>query len=136
MKNGLYLIGLLAGFLLLTGMGGLGGTPANTIPTPEKNFSATFTDKQDVVTMCTQVSRDGEVFFLGKRGEATVTVSFEKIKAAAFKDGGNMVTAVIELTNGEVVKIEVDRDQRFYGNVDFGTFKIEAGDLKKVAFNH
>ena len=134
MKKCLYMIGLLAVFLLLTGMSGLGGTPANRVPTPEKDFSATFTDKQTVVTVCSQVSRQGETFFMGKRGEGTVTVSFEKVQTAEFKNRGDKVTAVIKLTTGKTVEIEVDKGQTFYGNVDFGTFKIEAADLKRITF--
>jgi len=135
MKKLLHLTGLLLGCFLIAGMGGLGGTPANRVPTPEKDFSATFTDKQDVETVCTQISREGEVFLLGKKGEGIVTVSFEKIRAVKFKDGGDTVTAMIELTDGKTIEIEVDKRQRFFGKVDFGTFKIEVNSLKTVTFN-
>jgi ribosome maturation factor RimP len=135
-KKGLYLIAFFIGFLLITGMGGLGGTPSGKIPTPEKDFSATLIDKQDVVTKCKQVSRDGDVFFLGKKGRGTVTIPFEKVKTAEFGNGKGVVTAVIKLIDGQTIEIEVDKSQRFYGNVNFGTFQIEVSDLKKIIFTH
>lgn len=139
MKKGLYLIAFLTGFLLITGMGGLGGlggTPTGKIPTPEKDFSATLIDKQDVVTKCKQVSRDGDVFFLGKKGRGTVTIPFEKVKTAEFQNGKGSVIAVLKLIDGQTIEIEMDKSQKFYGNVNFGTFQIEVNDLKKVTFAH
>ena len=136
MKKGLYLVAFLTGFLLITGMGGLGGTPSGKIPTPEKDFSATLIDKQDVVTKCKQISRDGDVFFLGKKGKGTFTVSFEKVKIAEFQNGKGVVIAVLKLIDGQTIEIEVDKSQRFYGNVPFGTFQIEVTDLKKITFTH
>ncbi|MEW6615209.1 MAG: hypothetical protein AB1401_07080 [Thermodesulfobacteriota bacterium] len=134
MKKGLYVIAFLTGFLLLTGMGGLGGTPVNKIPTPERDFSATLIDKQDVVTKCKQVSREGDVFFLGKKGRGTVTIPFEKIKITEFESRKGVVTAVIKLIDGQTIEIEMDKSQRFYGMANFGTFEIEVSDLKKVIF--
>ena len=136
MKKGLYLVAFLTGFLLITGMGGLGGTPSGKIPTPEKDFSATLIDKQDVVTKCKQISRDGDVFFLGKKGKGTFTVSFEKVKIAEFQNGKGVVIAVLKLIDGQTIEIEMDKSQKFYGNVNFGTFQIEVSDLKKITFTH
>lgn len=136
MKKGLYLVAFLIGFLLITGMGGLGGTPSGKIPTPEKDFSATLIDKQDVVTKCKQISRDGDVFFLGKKGKGTFTVSFEKVKIAEFQNGKGVVIAVLKLIDGQTIEIEMDKSQKFYGNVPFGTFQIEVSDLKKITFTH
>jgi hypothetical protein len=135
-KKGLYLVAFLTGFLLITGMGGLGGTPSGKIPTPEKDFSATLIDKQDVVTKCKQISRDGDVFFLGKKGKGTFTVSFEKVKIAEFQNGKGVVIAVLKLIDGQTIEIEMDKSQKFYGNVPFGTFQIEVSDLKKITFTH
>jgi len=135
MKKGLYLVSMLILFVFLLGMGGPGGEPANKTPTPEEDFSATFIDNQDVVSETTQVSRDGKVFLLGKKGMGTVTVPFRKIKVAKFKTEKGTVIAVIELTNGKTVEIEMDKSQKFYGNVEFGTFQIEVANLKKVIFN-
>jgi hypothetical protein len=115
-------------------MGGLGGTPVNKIPTPERDFSATLIDKQDVVTKCKQVSREGDVFFLGKKGRGTVTIPFEKIKITEFESKKGVVTAVIKLIDGQTIEIEMDKSQRFYGMANFGTFEIEVSDLKKVIF--
>jgi hypothetical protein len=133
MKKGLYVFALFS-WLLLTGMGELTGEPDNSIPTPDKNFDATFIDNQDVTVKCTQVSMDGEIFVWGKKGKGTVTISFEKIKAIEFIGGDKFVTAEVELTDGKKVKIAVDNDKEFFGNLEFGTFQIEARDLKKIIF--
>ena len=136
MKRGFSLITLLMGFLLLTGMGDIGGTPGGTSPTPEKEFSATFIDRQDITTQCTRVSRNGKVFIVGKKGRGTVAVPFERIKEVEFVNRNDMVTAIILLTNGKSVEIQVDKSQIFYGHTDFGSFHIELVDLKKIVFKH
>ena len=136
MKKGLYLIAFLVVFFLTTGMGGLGGTPTNKIPTPERDFSATIIDKQNVVTKCKQVSREGDIFFLGKKGKGTVTIPFEKIETAEFESRNGVVTAVIKLIDSQSIEIEMDKSQIFYGMTNFGTFQIEVNDLKKVTFIH
>ena len=136
MKKIPYLFAVLAGFLLFTGMGGMEERPRGRVPTPEKNFTATFFDNQGIVTKITHVSRQGEVFFLGNKGKGTVTVSFNEINTVEFKNGKGVVTALIELKNGKNIELKIDKSHRFYGNLDFGTFQIEVGDLKKVIFHH
>ena len=133
MKKGLYVLALCS-WLFLTGMGELTGEPENSVPTPDKNFNATFIDSQDIAVNCTQVSMDGEIFIWGKKGRGTVTISFEKIKTIEFMNTDNSVTAEVELKEGKKEKIEVDNDKMFYGNLEFGTFQIEARDLKKIVF--
>ncbi|MFH2012669.1 MAG: hypothetical protein ABIJ37_08235 [Pseudomonadota bacterium] len=136
MKKGLYFIAFLVVFIFITGMGGLGGTPANKIPTPEKDFSATIIDKQDTVTKCKQVSREGDVFFLGKKGSGTVTIPFEKINTAEFESENNAMNVVVQLTDNQTIKIKMDKNQTFYGMTSFGTFQIGIIDLKKITFVH
>ena len=133
MKRGLYIL-VFFSWLLLTGMGELTGEPENSIPTPDKNFDATFIDNQDVAVKCTQVSMDGEIFIWGKKGRGTVTISFEKIKAIEFIGGDKFVTAEVEFRDGNKEKIQVENDKEFFGNLEFGTFQIEARDLKKIVF--
>jgi hypothetical protein len=42
--------------------------------------------------------------------------------------------AVAILRNQEKVEIKVDKNLKFYGKADFGTFQIETKDLKSISF--
>jgi len=127
---------VLSSLLFLMGMGGLGG-PAGVekIPVPEKNFSARVIDHQGVQTSLSQVSFEGSVFLMGKRGDATVTIPFEKISHLDIRgQEGNEVMSVVSLRNREKIDVKVDKNSKFYGKADFGTFQIETKDLKSINF--
>ncbi len=135
MKRILPLILILTVFLLLMGMGEMGGTPAGKVPAPEKNFKARVTDREGVQTSLSEFSQDGKAFLAGKRGDATVTVPFEKIAQAEFlPQQGNWIQARVTLRGQGSVEINIDKQAKFYGKADFGTFQILAKDLKAVNF--
>jgi hypothetical protein len=127
---------IFSSLLFLMGMGGLGGPgPVEKIPVPAKNFNARVIDHQGVQTSLSQVSFEGNVFLVGKRGDAIVTIPFEKISQVEIKGpGGNEVLAVAILRNQEKVEVKVDKNLKFYGKADFGTFQIETKDLKSISF--
>ena len=136
MKRILAPIILLATFFLLMGMGEMGG-PAEVgkIPIPEKNFNVRVTDRQGVQTSLSQFSQDGKVFFVGKRGDATVTIPFEKITQIQFETlGGKDVQAKVSLRGQETADVKVEKLAKFYGKADFGTFAIAVKDLKSISF--
>jgi len=136
MKRCLVMIVVLSSLLFLMGMGGLGGTaPVEKIPVPEKNFNARTVDREGVQTSLSQVSFEGKVFLVGKRGEATVTIPFEKISHLDISgQQGNEVLSVVSLRNQEKIEVRVDKSSKFYGKADFGTFQIECKDLKSISF--
>lgn len=127
---------IFSSLLLLMGMGSLGGTaPADKIPVPEKNFNARALDHQGIETSLSQFSFDGKVFLVGKRGDATVTIPFEKISRLDIQgQEGNEVLATVILRNQERIEVKVDKNLKFYGKADFGTFQIDMKDLKSVNF--
>jgi hypothetical protein len=127
---------IFSSLLFLMGMGGLsGGPPAGKIPAPEKNIRARVVDRQEIQTSLSQVSFAGNVFLVGKRGDATVTIPFEKIFHIDIKgQEGNEVRVVVTLQNQERVEVKVDKSSKFYGKADFGTFQIETKDLKSISF--
>ena len=127
---------IFSSLLFLMGMGGLGGpAPVEKIPVPEKNFNARVLDHQGVQTSLSQVSFEGKVFLVGKRGDATVTIPFEKISQVEIKgQEGNEVLVVVTLRNQEKIEVKVDKSSKFYGKADFGTFQIESKDLKSISF--
>ncbi len=125
---------LLTTFLLLMGMGEL-GSPAGKVPTPEKNFRVRVTDREGVQTSLTEFSAEGKVFLAGKRGDATVTIPFEKISQVQFEpQEGNRLDAKVSLRGQETVTINLDKQTKFYAKTDFGTFQISAKDVKSLAF--
>lgn len=127
---------LFSSLLFLMGMGGLGGPgPVEKVPVPEKNFNARVLDRQGVQTSLSQVSFEGKVFLVGKRGDATVTIPFEKISQVEIKgQEGNEVLVVVALQKQEKIEVKIDKSSKFYGKADFGTFQIESKDLKSISF--
>jgi len=113
---------------------GTGGMQTHKIPTPAVNFSATITDSQGVTTKVTQISFDGKVYLTGYRGNATVTVPFEKISSV--KVGklaeDKKVAAFVTLKEGGTLNIMVEGKLPCYGSADFGNVQIEFKDIKKV----
>ena len=124
-------------FLWLMGMGDLGGAgPANKIPTPEKSFSVKVVDGEGIQTSLSQFSQEGKVFLTGKRGNATVAIPFEKIFQIQFQTGeGNDSQAKVILRGRESIDVKVDKRAKFYGRAEFGTFQIEAKDLRSIHFS-
>ncbi len=136
MKRYLALILILGSGLFLMAMGDFGGTAApSKIPSPEKNFNARVMDRQDIQTSLTQFSHDGKVYLAGKLGNATVTIPFEKISQIQFVAAqGKDPAAKVVLKDQKQIEILMDRRSNFYGQADFGTFHIEAKDLKSIRF--
>lgn len=125
-----------ASFFLLA-MGEIGGTPATPkIPSPEKNFAVQVVDRQDIKTSLMQFSHDGKIHLAGKMGSAIVTIPFEKISQIRFSlsSQGNESSATVWLKDQKQIQIQVERRSKFYGQADFGTFQIEAKDLKSIHF--
>ncbi len=119
---------------LVMGMGTISGGPTHKIPTPATNFSATITDSQGVTTKVTQISFDGKVYLTGYRGNATVTVPFEKISSVQVgkPEEDKKVSVFVTLKEGGTLNLRVDGKMPCYGAADFGNVQIEFKDLKKV----
>jgi hypothetical protein len=136
MKRFLAPMAIFSSLLFLLGMGELGGSaPADKVPSPEKNFSVKVTDREGVQTSLSQFSQEGKIFLAGKRGSATVTVPFEKIAQVQFQGAeGNEIPAKLTLRTQESLDLKVDKRAKFYGKAAFGTFQIDAKDLKALNF--
>ena len=128
---------LLACFFFLLGMGELGGgaTPTDKIPTPKKLFSATILDREGVQTTLQSFSLEGKIFLAGKHGSASVAVPFDKISEIQFQgqEGSEMGARVI-LRDQKTVSIKMEKRSKFFGKTDFGTYQVEAKDLKSIRF--
>lgn len=116
---------------------GMGGNAGKDFPVPDIDFHATVTDERGITTACTGVSWEGEVFFKAKRGEAVVTIPFEKvasIKRIAL-NGTTTIDFKVTLRSNKEVIVSFDKDSRFYGKTDFGTFKIAAKNIREASFD-
>ncbi|HEY8369966.1 MAG TPA: hypothetical protein VIM86_11700, partial [Thermodesulfobacteriota bacterium] len=77
----------------------------------------------------------GEIFVVGKRGDTTLTVGFDKIRRVRFgTPTERSVEATIETTGGDTVRLRVDRDLTCAGVTEFGTVQVAAGDLQAIVF--
>ncbi len=118
------------------GLGGLGETKPGKVPIPPRNFTAEVTDRQGVVTRARQVSCGGELFLVGRRGETTYTVAFDRIRRIRFTPGGEkFVEATVEVEGvAEPLRLRVEPDLVCAGVTDFGTVQVRAEDLQAIAF--
>jgi hypothetical protein len=113
---------------------GVGGEIKHKIPTPDKNFTATITDSQEVSTKVSQISFDGKTYLTGQRGNTTVTIPFEKISSVQVgkTEEEKKVSVFVTLKAGGTLNIKVEEKTPCYGSADFGNNRIEFKDIKKV----
>ena len=137
MKKYLAPTALLACFLFLLGMGELGGGPGpiDKIPAPEKNYSAAVLDREGVRTTLQSFSFEGKVFLAAKHGSASVAIPFDKIAEIQFQGPeGNETGVKVILRDQKSIQLKVEKRAKFFGKTDFGTYQVEAKDLKSVRF--
>ncbi len=127
-KRKLALIFLLA--LPLLGMGALGGGQS---PTPERNYRATFVDRDGTHVEAKWVNVGGELALSGDLGRGQLRVSFDNIKSIQFSgDGHETLMAKINLKQGDPVDLKVRNSLTFYGQTPVGLYNVRARDLKSV----
>ncbi len=133
MKRVVPVVWIMLGWVVLVAMG---AAPESEVPVPEVEFTATVTDDQGISTKCTSSSWEGEVFFKAMRGNAFITIPFEKVKKAVFvaEAGQGKVDFQIMLKSGEVVAVTFDEDARFFGKTGFGTYRILAKNIREIVF--
>jgi hypothetical protein len=115
---------------------GMSQGPGPEVPTPEIDFKATVRDDQDIETKVRNASWEGNVFFSGTRGKGVVTISFAKVKKvmSVGSGGDNRKDFQVTLRSGDVVAVSFDVDDRFFGETNFGTYRIKAKNLKEIIF--
>jgi len=116
-------------------MGELGGGPApiGQDPVPEKNFSPRFLTVRACRRPCNRSALRAKYFWRAKHGSASIAVPFEKIAEIQFQgQEGSEMNVRIVLRDQKTVPIKMDKRSRFFGKTDFGTYQIEAKDLKTI----
>ena len=120
---------------MLTGMGGLGGTPEGTVPKTEENIKAQLVDRSGVSTELTMFSMDGKVFLEGRRGEGQMSVFFRDLKEVSFGPvSGDMAPADLLLKSGSRVQLKVNKGAVFHGDTGTGAYRISAQDVSRIVF--
>lgn len=121
-------------FLLLTAMGGKGGS-FERAPRVEKNFSVVVTDVTGNKIVGEKFSWEGRIRFSGFMGAANVNVPFEKIRDVQIgekRDRNVRVTA--HLSDGSEALFDVEAGSQCYGESGFGTFMLTMGEIKSISF--
>jgi hypothetical protein len=124
-------------WMLLAGMGSEGGQIRGPIriPTPEKRFTVTLTDRDAVTTRLNYFSAEGMIFFSGTMGRGQVALSFDRIKAIDFHFKNKKLLATADLINGRKLTFVVNRKMRVMGRVAFGNFRIDLGSVRRIVFH-
>jgi hypothetical protein len=136
MKRIAYLIVIVIFSGFLTGMGSTGESAPVAVPEPETDYTVVLVDQSDVSMDLEKFSCDGQVFISGKRGNAHISIPFQKISSVQFflKDG--VLTADVRLKNESFVTITVEKDQPCYGTLSYGSMKINMEDIKSITFKN
>ena len=133
MKRTMTLAAVAAALFLLS-MGGMGGSD-DAVPTPDRNFHATITDKANVVTRAEYLACDGKTNLRAERGKAVVTIPFEKIRSVEFRDGEkDAQQATVLLNDGTTHQVSVRNGEKCTGTTDLGGMSIHVKDLLRVVF--
>ncbi len=116
---------------LLMGMGGLKEQKSpGEIPIPNLNFGAVITDVSGAMAELTHVSINGRTFFIGQHGKATITIDFDKIDEVVFTATGQKLMATVTILGGGKKIIYLDTASMFTGRTEYGTYQIEAKDIR------
>jgi len=114
------------------GMGTFGDKEPTKIPEPDDDFSATVIDQGDVSSDITLFSLDGQTFISGRYGGATVSIPFDNIQEMNFYAKGSDLFATVIMRKTPQVELKMDKDRIFYGQLPYGLFSIQIGDVKKI----
>jgi len=124
----------LAPSLSAAGGFGLGADAPARIPVPASLYSATVEDASGTQVEVRRVTFNGEIFFYGVLGEATVTIPFDKVTEARVEPSGEPGHVVLfaVLKDGTTARIVVEDDLPCYGEATFGNYRVDVGKLRRI----
>lgn len=135
MKRGLILLFLLMISLPCLGMGGLGGSPAGTVPKTDVRIQADLKDRDGITTSLNQFSMNGNTFLETLRGQGQLTIPFQHIDTVTFSEVRDEELKVdVKLKSGNVMTLAIVPDADFYGSTGYGAFQIKAKDVHSIDF--
>ncbi|MFH1076782.1 MAG: hypothetical protein V1753_08110 [Pseudomonadota bacterium] len=129
-------VGVVLMCAFLAGMGGMDDSKKPvSLPETVDNYSVTLVDQSNASMELKKFSCAGEVFFSGKKGEAQISISFEKILSISFFLKEEVINAEIKLHDGALVPLTVDGDEVCYGALSYGAAKLYIRDIKSITFH-
>lgn len=133
MKRGVTIILFLSLWFMITG---LASGPMEEVPAPEKSFTATVIDDQDISTKIKDITMNGRLYLIAKRGKAVITIPFEKVKRVTLIGASkNMAReAKVTLKAGDSVGVTFDDDVEISGRTPYGTYRITLKNTKEIIF--
>ncbi len=134
MKKIAYLISTVIFSVFLMGMGSTNGSAPVTVPEPEANYAVAMVDRSDVAMDLERFSCDGQVFISGKRGNAHISIPFDKIASVHFFLKDKVLTANVKLKDNTSVTLTIEKDEPCYGTLSYGSIKIKMEDIKSITF--
>lgn len=134
MKKSCYLSVIVFICFFTLGMGNMGERGVIDIPEPEKNYSVALVDQADISMDLERFSFEGQTYFIGKLGRAEISIDFDKINSVLFilEDDYVKAKAKVNLKDGKVLEILVDKGKKCYGISSFANIRIEVQDIKKI----
>jgi hypothetical protein len=135
MKKGFYFSLVVILSFCTLGMGGMGEGDAITVPEPEENYAVTLIDQSDVSIDLKKFSCDGLTCFMGKLGRVEISIDFDKINSVFFLLQDKDVKAKVDLKDGKVVELVVDKRKPCYGVSSFADIRIEMQDIKSITIH-
>ncbi|MBU2488828.1 MAG: hypothetical protein KKA60_05520 [Proteobacteria bacterium] len=117
---------------LFLGMGVAQSDNQLRVPEPDRNFTATVTDQEDVTTTVEKFSCEGQTYFMGRRGKTQLSVEFSKIASARFLISTTGVTADFTMKDGDVLSLAMNPDEACYGVSRYGNVRIRMKDIKTL----
>ncbi|MEA3428702.1 MAG: hypothetical protein U9Q84_05715, partial [Thermodesulfobacteriota bacterium] len=114
------------------GMGGMGDGDQISVPEPEENYAVNLIDQSDVSIELEKFSCDGLTYIIGKLGRVEISIDFDKINSVFFLLQDKDVKAMVNLKDGKVVELVVDKKKPCYGVSSFADIRIEMQDIKRI----
>jgi hypothetical protein len=120
----------------LFGMGMFGQPAAREeVPETKERFDAIVEDLEGIVVQITHASYDGELYLPVYRGKGLVTIPFRKIREFELGEKQRSRREVtVSFTNDTREVFWIDEDILFLGKVPYGTYQIQAKDMRKLTF--
>ena len=135
MKKGFYFSLVVIISFCTLGMGGMGGGDRIDMPEPEENYAVNLIDQSDVSIDLEKFSCDGLTYFIGKLGRVEISVDFDKINSVFFLLQDKDVKAKVNLKDGKVIELLVDKTKPCYGVSSFADIRIEMQDIKRITIH-
>ncbi len=122
-------------FLILTGMGGIGGEDESKLPRVTENYTISLTDADGYTAKLSQVSISEGLFLSGNIGKGKHIVNFSEIQKINLEPiNEKEVEATVYFNDGTSTKLITNGKSKLKGKSKYGIFIISLRDVKEIKF--